>query len=275
MTRLHEQRWFLFGARCSRSRKIKRRSIPACRTLSSHLRSFFGEWEPVRQPQRNFEILYTCAMGSRQLNAIDRLIGGFDNALRTVVTPASRYTRANPAGSLEDGELSSSDRRHAAGLMRVNHAGEVAAQGLYQGHAAIARNPVTRDQMLQAADEEMDHLGWCEQRLAELGESPSRLSPIWYAGSFVIGAASGVVGDRWSLGFVEETEKQVSEHLSGHLQTLPENDVRSRAIVKKMREEEDEHGANAKAAGALPLPEGIRRLMRTTAKIMTRTAYRF
>jgi len=214
-------------------------------------------------------------MEMRRLNALDRLIGGIDEALRTVTTPSTRYTRANPAGDIADGDMSAAERRHAAGLMRVNHAGEVAAQGLYQGHAVIARSAATRDQMRRAAEEELDHLGWCEQRLAELGESPSRLSPIWYAGSFAIGAASGIVGDGWSLGFVEETERQVSEHLSGHLRTLPENDARSRAIVKKMREEEEEHGANAKAAGALPLPPPVRGLMRATAKFMTRTAYRF
>ncbi len=182
--------------------------------------------------------------------------------------------RPIPAGDIEDGELSAAEKRHAAGLMRVNHAGEVAAQGLYQGHAAIARDPDTRAQMQQAADEELDHLGWCEQRLGELGEGPSQLSPIWYAGAFVIGAASGVFGDRWSLGFVEETEQQVAEHLSGHLQDLPAEDMRSRAIVEQMRTEEEEHGANAKAAGAAQLPAPIRDVMRMTARIMTRTAYR-
>lgn len=213
-------------------------------------------------------------MNERHLTPIDRLLAGFDNALRTVIPPPARHTRPNPAGALEDGELSTEEKRHAAGLMRVNHAGEVAAQGLYQGHAAIARDPDTREQMQQAADEELDHLGWCEQRLTELGERPSHLSPVWYAGAFVIGAASGVFGDRWSLGFVEETEHQVAEHLSGHLQDLPPEDMRSRAIVEQMREEEEEHGANAKAAGAAELPRPVRDVMRLTAKIMTRTAYR-
>lgn len=213
-------------------------------------------------------------MNERQLTPVDRLLAGLDNALRTVVAPPTRHTRPNPAGDLEDGELSAAEKRHAAGLMRVNHAGEVAAQGLYQGHAAIARNPETRGQMQQAANEELDHLGWCEQRLRELGEDPSQLSPLWYAGAFFIGAASGMFGDRWSLGFVEETEHQVAEHLSGHLQDLPADDVRSRAIVEQMRTEEEEHGANAKAAGAAELPAPIRNVMRVTARIMTRAAYR-
>ncbi len=213
-------------------------------------------------------------MNERELTPVDRLLSGFDNALRTVVKPPSRHTRPNPAGDLEDGELSAAEKRHAAGLMRVNHAGEVAAQGLYQGHAAIARDPDTRAQMQQAANEELDHLGWCEQRLTELGEEPSQLSPLWYAGAFFIGAASGVFGDRWSLGFVEETELQVAEHLSGHLQDLPAEDTRSRAIVEQMRTEEEEHGANAKAAGAAQLPTPVREVMRLTARIMTRTAYR-
>ena len=217
---------------------------------------------------------YNAAMNERHLTPVDRLLSGFDNALRTVVKPPSRHTRPNPAGDLEDGELSAAEKRHAAGLMRVNHAGEVAAQGLYQGHAAIARDADTRAQMQQAANEELDHLGWCEQRLTELGEEPSQLSPLWYAGAFFIGAASGVFGDRWSLGFVEETEHQVAEHLSGHLQDLPADDARSRAIVEQMRTEEEEHGANAKAAGAAQLPTPVREVMRMTARIMTRTAYR-
>ena len=158
--------------------------------------------------------------------------------------------------------------------MRVNHAGEVAAQGLYQGHAAVARDAATEEQMQRAADEEFDHLAWCEQRLAELDAGPSRLSPVWYAGAFAIGAASGVLGDRWSLGFIAETEKQVCAHLDSHLESLPEDDAKSRAIVEKMRAEEEEHGENAIEAGALPLPDPIQRLMQLTAKVMTRTAYR-
>jgi len=169
--------------------------------------------------------------------------------------------------------MSETDKSHAAGLMRVNHAGEVAAQGLYQGHAAVARDARIEADMRRAADEERDHLGWCEERLRELGQAPSRLSPIWYAGAFAIGAASGILGDKWSLGFIEETERQVSEHLSGHLQRLPEDDVRSRAIVERMRAEEEVHGANARDAGAAELPPPVRALMRLTARLMTGSAY--
>lgn len=212
-------------------------------------------------------------MNERQLSPLDELLSGINRALITVKAPRDRVTRANPAGDIAEEPMSDSDRRHAAGLMRVNHAGEVAAQGLYQGHGVISRDPAIAEQMRQAADEEMDHLGWCEQRLSELQSRPSVLSPLWYTGAFAIGALSGALGDRWSLGFVEETENQVSEHLSGHLRKLPKNDGRSRAIVEQMREEEEEHGANAQAAGAARLPKGIREIMRMTARLMTRTAY--
>lgn len=213
-------------------------------------------------------------MSSRQLTPLDRLIAGVDEAVRSIAAPSDRAARPNPAADIADADLTPSERSHAAGLMRVNHAGEVAAQGLYQGHATVARDPDTRTQMQAAAAEELDHLKWCEERLTQLGEGPSLLQPFWYAGAFAIGAASGIVGDRWSLGFVEETERQVSEHLSGHLEELPEADIRSRAIVERMREEEEEHGAKAREAGAAPLPGLVRRLMRLSAKVMTRTAYR-
>ena len=150
-------------------------------------------------------------MEDRQYTPIDRLLSGINAALTTVATPAHRATRENPAGDLAESQLTDKERAHAAGLMRVNHAGEVAAQGLYQGHGAVSRNPDIVEQMRLAANEELDHLGWCEQRLDELGSRPSILSPLWYSGAFLIGAASGVLGDRWSLGFVEETEHQVAE----------------------------------------------------------------
>ena len=213
-------------------------------------------------------------MEDRELTPVDRLIAGFDYALRTINSSPTRAMRPNPAEGVPDAEMSSGERAHAAGLMRVNHAGEIAAQGLYQGHAAVARDGSIEDQMKQAADEELDHLAWCEQRLTELGSGPSRLRPLWYAGSFAIGAASGVLGDKWSLGFIEETEKQVSEHLTGHLDGLPEQDARSRAIVTQMREEEEEHGANAHAAGAAELPEPVKGLMKGVAVIMKSAAYR-
>ncbi len=213
-------------------------------------------------------------MQSRLLTPLDRLLSGLSNALRTVAAPAGRTARENPAKGVDAGELSQSEKSHAAGLMRVNHAGEVAAQGLYQGHALVARDRSVEAQLQRAADEEFDHLAWCEQRLAELGEAPSRLSPLWYAGAYAIGAASGMFGDRWSLGFIAETEHQVCVHLEGHFERLPETDARSRAIVKQMREEEAEHGENAMAAGAAELPQALKRLMQLTARIMTTTAYR-
>ena len=212
-------------------------------------------------------------MQERQLTPVDRLLGGVGAFLRTVAAKPTRTTRDNPANDIDDVPMTVSERSHAAGLMRVNHAGEIAAQGLYQGHAAVARDPSIEQKMQRAADEELDHLAWCDERLQELGSSPSRLNPLWYGGAFLIGAASGMLGDRWSLGFIEETERQVVQHLSGHLDRLPENDARSRAIVHKMRDEEAMHGANAKDAGAHDLPLPIRRMMRLSARIMTGTAY--
>lgn len=204
---------------------------------------------------------------------MDRLLAGAGDALRTMAAPAGHGARTNPATSVAAGELNAAQRSHAAGLMRVNHAGEVAAQALYKGHAAVARDSAIEQQMQQAADEELDHLAWCEQRLHELGESPSRLSPLWYTGAFAIGAASGILGDKWSLGFIAETERQVCDHLDTHLQGLPAADARSRAIVEQMRDEERKHGEDAVAAGAAELPGPVKQLMRVTAKIMTRTAY--
>lgn len=214
------------------------------------------------------------AMNERDLTPVDRLLAGVESLLRTVAaTGPAHATRENPARHIDDKPMSATEKSHAAGLMRVNHAGEVAAQGLYQGHAAAARDPSIEGQMQHAADEELDHLAWCEQRLKELGSGPSRLNPVWYGGAFAIGAASGFLGDRWSLGFIEETERQVVQHLTGHLDRLPANDAKSRAIVHKMRKEEALHGANAKDAGAVDLPAPIRRIMRLTARIMTGTAY--
>lgn len=212
-------------------------------------------------------------MENRNLSPVDRIIAGLDQALRIVNSEPTRAARPIPGAELDDAELTEAERSHAAGLMRVNHAGEIAAQGLYQGHAAVARDRSIEEQMQRAADEEFDHLAWCEQRLIELGAGPSRLSPVWYAGAFAIGAASGVLGDRWSLGFIAETERQVCEHLESHFERLPRQDARSRAILERMHEEEAEHGENAVEAGAAELPPPIKRLMRLTAKVMTRTAY--
>jgi ubiquinone biosynthesis monooxygenase Coq7 len=213
-------------------------------------------------------------MQERQLTPLDRLLAGANNALRTIAAPAGRPARGNPATDIAETDLSDKQKTHAAGLMRVNHAGEVAAQALYQGHAMVARDPNIEQQMQRAANEEFDHLAWCEQRLTELNSRPSLLSPIWYSGAFAIGAASGILGDKWSLGFIAETEKQVCAHLDSHLEKLPDNDDKSRAIVKQMRDEEEEHGENAIEAGAAELPVPLQRLMQLTAKVMTNTAYR-
>ncbi len=213
------------------------------------------------------------AMNERQITPADRLLAGIDSFLKTVSAAPTHATRESPARNVDDTQLSASEKSHAAGLMRVNHAGEIAAQGLYQGHAAVARDPDIEGQMQRAAEEELDHLAWCEERLTELGAAPSRLSPVWYGGAFVMGAASGILGDRWGLGFIEETERQVVQHLTGHLDRLPADDAKSRAIVHQMRDEEALHGANARDAGAAELPSGVRRLMRLAAKIMTGAAY--
>lgn len=217
---------------------------------------------------------YNVGMEDRRLNRRDRAIAGMDSFLRGIAPPTPVSRRRNPGVDAPDVPLSPRERRHAAALMRVNHAGELAAQGLYQGHAAVARSETTAEQMRRAASEELDHLSWCEERLAELGGRPSRLKALWYAGAWGIGAASGALGDRWSLGFVEETERQVSEHLGGHLERLPAADQRSRAIIERMREEEEQHGAHARAAGARPLPRVVHRLMRLAANVMKGTAYR-
>ena len=170
--------------------------------------------------------------------------------------------------------LTTAQRHHAAGLMRVNHAGEVLAQALYHGQALTARDPKVREHLLKAADEEQQHLRWCEARLAELGEGPSKLQPLWAAGSFAIGAVAGLAGDQWSLGFVAETEKQVSEHLHDHLKKLPDGDQKSRDIVAAMNADETRHGKEAMEAGGRPLPPPVRTLMKAVARVMKFGAYR-
>ena len=184
------------------------------------------------------------------------------------------FARPYPAQGLPDPPADAEVRRHAAGLMRVNHAGEIAAQALYHGQALTAREPAVRARLHAAAREETDHLAWCEQRVRELQGRTSLLAPAWYAGSWLIGALAGLAGDRLSLGFVAETERQVVEHLESHLRELPASDLRSREVVERMRDDEARHGAAARDSGASELPEAIRRLMRHTARVMTRTAYR-
>lgn len=210
---------------------------------------------------------------SRELTAIDQLLAGVDDALRTVFTPAPAPGRPRPGAELPGEVADPAERRHVAGLMRVNHAGEIAAQGLYQGQAATAELPEVRAAMEQAAEEENDHLAWCEARLAELGSRPSVLGPLWYAGAFAIGAGAGLVGDRWSLGFVAETERQVVRHLEEHLGMLPADDARSRAILEQMKEDELAHGSAALEAGGAELPRPVKALMGLVSKLMTRGAY--
>lgn len=208
---------------------------------------------------------------------LDAWIGAADRALRAVLAPAhaSRPVPQPPPTPIAGGaaDLSPDEKRRAAALMRVNHAGEIAAQALYHGQAIAARSAVTRKMMLDAAREETDHLAWCETRLKELDSRPSLLNPLWYAGSFFIGALAALAGDRASLGFVVETERQVEGHLDEHLGRLPGADLRSRAIVQQMRTDEAAHGANARAAGGMELPGPVRALMRHTARIMTAAAY--
>lgn len=207
---------------------------------------------------------------------IDRLLTVADAGLR-VVSGGAQASRPvpKPARPEETGPRMTEDERALAGaLMRVNHVGEVCAQALYQAQALTARSDGLREQMAQAAREEIDHLAWTEQRLRELGARPSLLNPLWYAGAFAIGLAAGRAGDRWSLGFVVETERQVEEHLAGHLDRLPADDKASRAIVARMKDEEAQHARNAQAAGAAALPLPIRWAMRSAAKVMTTTAHR-
>jgi 3-demethoxyubiquinol 3-hydroxylase len=212
-------------------------------------------------------------MGSgRSLDTLDSAIAALDRALRAVLAPA-RASRPAPLDSAPHAPLSDSERRTSAALMRVNHAGELAAQALYQGQALMARSEATRALLLSAARAESDHLAWCERRLEELGARPSRLNALWYAGSFLIGAATAVLGDRASLGFVVETERQVEGHLDEHLNRLPASDTRSHAILQAMRDEEIAHGADAAAAGGTELPAPLPSLMRRAARVMTGTAF--
>ncbi|MBC7983370.1 MAG: 2-polyprenyl-3-methyl-6-methoxy-1,4-benzoquinone monooxygenase [Candidatus Obscuribacterales bacterium] len=195
-----------------------------------------------------------------------------DQTLRTLFG-AHAPARQNPAAAIAETVTSPADRRRVAGLMRINHSGEVAAQALYHGQALTARGAVTRQSMIAAAQDETDHLAWCAERINELGGRRSLLNPVWYVGSFAIGAIAGLAGDRASLGFVAETEKQVVNHLDSHLQKLPHGDARSRAIIEKMSTDEARHGQAAQQAGGLKLPAPIRTLMSFAARVMTRTAY--
>ncbi|TAK86329.1 MAG: 2-polyprenyl-3-methyl-6-methoxy-1,4-benzoquinone monooxygenase [Aquabacterium sp.] len=206
-------------------------------------------------------------------DALDRLLVAADTAMRTVFAP-HRASRPCPKPASEALPLDDAARREAAALMRVNHVGEVCAQALYAAQSITARKPEIRAQMEHAAREETDHLAWCEERLQELGGRTSLLNPLWYAGAFGIGLIAGRAGDRWSLGFVVETERQVEQHLDSHLERLPAGDLASRAIVRQMRDDEAGHAMAAERAGGAPLPNPVRWMMQAAAKVMTTTAHR-
>ena len=206
------------------------------------------------------------------MTRFDDFICAFDRSLR-VISGVSVAHRPNPAARLSEQPLSEQERRHSAGLMRVNHVGEVCAQALYEAQARFARNADTQARLRHAGEEELDHLAWTAARLTELGSRPSLLNPLWYAGSFALGAVAARMGDAQSLGFVVETERQVEAHLNSHLSELPTADLKSRAIVSQMRDDEAAHGASAQAMGAADLPLPVRTAMRGMAKLMTGTAY--
>ena len=211
---------------------------------------------------------------NRQLSQVDQWVAAVDVAIRSLCIPKQRQaTRQNPAEGMTEPSMSAEEKRHVAGLMRVNHSGEVCAQALYQGQALTAKLPMVKDKMTAAALEEVDHLAWCEARLQELQSAPGLLNPIWYSGSFVLGLFAGLVGDKWSLGFVAETERQVTEHLKQHIRKLPRQDVKTHAILSQMQHDETQHAKTAQQAGAADLPWIIKQCMRLTSKLMTKTSY--
>ncbi|OWY38684.1 demethoxyubiquinone hydroxylase family protein [Xenophilus sp. AP218F] len=204
---------------------------------------------------------------------LDKLIVEFDRGLRTLCAPAQSL-RPHPDREVEEAQMDAAARRHALGLMRVNHCGEVCAQALYQGQALTARSAESREALRQAAQEEVEHLAWTERRIRELGGRTSLLNPLWYAGSLAIGVGAGALGDKWNLGFLEETEQQVGAHLDSHLRQLPAEDARSRAIVAQMRDDELKHADMAHELGAARLPAPVKMAMKLSAKLMTGASYR-
>ena len=203
---------------------------------------------------------------------IDKFIIGFDHALRTLLTPAQTL-RPVPGRNLPDAELSDWEKRESSALMRINHVGEICAQALYQGQAFTARNAGVQLTLGQAAREETEHLAWTERRIAELGGRKSIMNPLWYGASFAIGALAGMLGDKWNLGFLAETERQVTAHLTGHLKRLPQSDGKSRAILTQMQIDEAGHATTAIAHGGADMPAPVKLIMKLGSKVMTRTAY--
>ncbi len=212
-------------------------------------------------------------MRQRRMSLIDRFISEADSVMRTITSQGHSAGRPSPAEGHSDTELAEGDRKHVAGLMRVNHTGEVCAQALYQGQALTAKLPTVRDEMQQAAEEEIDHLVWCEERLRELDSRPSVLNPAWYGMSFALGAIAGAIGDETSLGFVAATEERVCNHLKDHLQQLPEDDRKSQLILQQMLEDEQRHGENALEAGGTDFPGPVKDAMTKVSRVMTKTSY--
>jgi ubiquinone biosynthesis monooxygenase Coq7 len=213
-------------------------------------------------------------MAHRQLSMLDKLLDQIDSGLRTSFGNAPTPNRASPAQSLDESELNDQQRQHAIGLMRVNHAGEICAQALYQGQALTAKLPEVGDKMRESAEEEIDHLAWCEQRIYELGGTTSALNPAWYAMSFALGAGAGLVSDKLSLGFVAATEDQVCSHLEKHLDELPIEDNKSRSIVEQMLVDEAHHAESALAAGGHRFPKPVKALMKLVSSAMTKSSYK-
>ncbi len=210
----------------------------------------------------------------RNYSLIDRLCLGFDQAFRALSNTSKTTGRVNPAVSIQESNMNAEERKHAAALMRINHTGEVCAQALYHGQALASHSSMIKEKMQQAAMEEGDHLAWCKQRVFELGSHTSYLNPLWYAGSFSIGFAAGLVGDKWSLGFLAETEQQVVNHLEKHMSQLAHQDHKSHAILKQMQQDEALHRDDAIKAGANKLPSFIQNMMRIMSRIMVKTTYR-
>ena len=232
------------------------------------------EKEGLNGTRRRVRLTPVMTAPFRHYSPADLLIGHIDRALNNIfcAQPSSRPYPAEKTATKE--ALTPEQKKEAAGLMRVNHAGEMAAQALYQGQSITARDPSLKEKLHHASIEESDHLNWCRRRLEELDDRPSLLDPFWYAGSFMIGMTAGLIGDRWNLGFLAETEYQVVRHLDSHLERLPEQDARSRNIVEQMKEDELGHAQLAERLGAAELPDGVKALMRVTAKIMTTVAER-
>jgi ubiquinone biosynthesis monooxygenase Coq7 len=214
-------------------------------------------------------------MVERELTPIDRMLVQTNTVLNLLAQKSPSAKRPSPAQGHKEATLSPAEKQHAAGLMRVNHTGEVCAQALYQGQALTAKTAGTRVEMQEAAQEEIDHLVWCQERLSDFGERPSKLNPLWYAVSFAIGATAGAISDKVSLGFVHATEERVASHLKEHLRSLPEQDRKSQLILQTMLEDEQRHGENALKAGGVAFPKPIKDVMTTLAKVMTKTSYHF